>query len=54
MGDNKEETGRLIRYLKETGLLYSIESRRRMIRNRRLWISEQNKNEKNDAKGHKG
>jgi hypothetical protein len=24
MGDNKEETGRLIKYLKETGLLYSI------------------------------
>jgi hypothetical protein len=24
MGDNKAETGRLIKYLKETGLLYSI------------------------------
>jgi hypothetical protein len=51
MGDNKEKTGRLIRYLKETGLLYSNYSRRKMIRNGRLWIAKRNKNEKEQRKG---
>jgi hypothetical protein len=50
MGDNKEETGKLIKYLKETGLLYSIYSKRKMIRNGRLWIVERNENEKGERK----
>jgi hypothetical protein len=40
MGENKEEKGRL----------HSILSRRKMIRNGRLWIAEQNKNEKEQHK----
>jgi hypothetical protein len=45
MGDNKEETGRLIKYLKETAVQHLVQEE-----NEKKWIAERNKNEK----GHKG
>jgi hypothetical protein len=34
MGDNKKETGRLIKYLKETGLLYTVQQRTQRMKNK--------------------